>query len=32
VFERCPAEGTPRLTVYREKERSSYLDLPMRNR
>jgi putative CocE/NonD family hydrolase len=32
MFERCPAEGTPRLTVYREKERSSYLDLPMRNR
>ena len=32
VFERCPAEGTPRLTVYRGKERSSYLDLPMRNR
>ena len=32
VFERCPAEGTPRLTVYREKERSSYLDLPMKNR
>jgi hypothetical protein len=32
VFERYPAEGTPRLTVYREKGRSSYLDLPMRNR
>jgi hypothetical protein len=32
MFERCPADGTPRLTVYREKERSSYVDLPMRNR
>ena len=32
MFERCPAEGTPRLTVYREKERPSYLELPMRNR
>jgi len=32
MFERCPVKGTPKLNVYREKERPSYLELPMRNR
>src|SRR5882762_5999695 len=31
LFERYPAEGTPKLTVYREAQRASYLDLPVKN-
>jgi uncharacterized protein len=27
LFERYPAEGTPKLTAYREVQRASYLDL-----
>jgi predicted acyl esterase len=30
LFERYPAEGTPKLTVYREAQRASYLDLPVK--
>jgi predicted acyl esterase len=30
LFERYPAEGTPKLTVYREAQRVSYLDLPVK--
>ena len=29
LFERYPAEGAPKSTVYREAQRASYLDLPM---
>ncbi|HMH01818.1 MAG TPA: hypothetical protein VK555_10415 [Terriglobales bacterium] len=29
-FERYPAEGTPKLTVYREAQRAAYLDLPVK--
>ena len=32
LFERYPAEGTPNLTVYREAQRASYLDLPVKTR
>jgi putative CocE/NonD family hydrolase len=32
VFERCPAQGTPELKVYREKGRLSYLELPVKDR
>lgn len=31
MFERYPAEGTPRLEVYREKDKPSYLELPIKN-
>jgi predicted acyl esterase len=31
LFERYPAEGTPKLTVYREAQRASYLDLPVKD-
>ena len=30
LFERYPAEGTPKLTVYREAQLASYLDLPVK--
>ena len=30
LFERYPAEGTSKLTVYREAQRASYLDLPVK--
>ena len=30
LFERYQAEGTPKLTVYREAQRASYLDLPVK--
>jgi hypothetical protein len=30
LFERYPAEGAPKLTVYREAQRASYLDLPVK--
>ena len=30
LIERYPAEGTPKLTVYREAQRASYLDLPVK--
>jgi hypothetical protein len=30
LFERYPVEGTPKLTVYREVQRASYLDLPVK--
>lgn len=30
LFEPHPAEGTPKLTVYREAQRASYLDLPVK--
>jgi len=30
LFERVPGEGTPKLTVYREAQRASYLDLPVK--
>jgi predicted acyl esterase len=30
LFERYPAEGTPKLPVYREAQRESYLDLPVK--
>jgi hypothetical protein len=30
LFEWYPAEGTPKLTVYREAQRASHLDLPVR--
>jgi hypothetical protein len=30
LFDRYPAEGTPKLTVYREAPRASYLDLPVK--
>jgi predicted acyl esterase len=31
-FERYPAEGALKLTVYREAQRASYLDLPVKTR
>jgi predicted acyl esterase len=30
LFERYPAEGTPKFMVYREAQRASYLDLPVK--
>ena len=30
LFERYPAEGTPKLTVSREAQRAFYLDLPVK--
>jgi hypothetical protein len=30
LFELYPAEGTPKLTAYREAQRASYLDLPVK--
>jgi len=30
LFERYAAEGTPKLTVCREAQRASYLDLPVK--
>jgi putative CocE/NonD family hydrolase len=30
VFQRYPAEGTPTWTIYREAQRASFLDLPVR--
>ena len=32
LFDRYPAEGAPTLTVYREAQRASYVDLPAKNR
>jgi uncharacterized protein len=29
-FQRYPAEGTPKWTVYRETRRASFIDLPVR--
>jgi uncharacterized protein len=31
LFQRYPATGTPTWTVYREAERSSFLELPVKN-
>jgi len=32
MFQHYPAEGTPTLTVFRQKDRASYLELPVINR
>src|SRR5262249_14603964 len=32
MFQRYPTRGTPTLTVYRQKDRPSYVELPIRSR
>lgn len=32
IFQRYPAEGTPTWTIYRESQRASFLELPVRKR
>jgi putative CocE/NonD family hydrolase len=32
MFQRYPAQGSPVLTVYRQRDQTSYLELPVRNR
>ena len=32
MFQRYPAEGTPTMTVFRQKDRASYVELPIGNR
>jgi len=31
IFQRCPAEGTPTWTVYREAQKASFIELPVRH-